>query len=118
MATSLVKNFIDGKWIESESDDQFEVMNPATDETLALCPSSTTDEVQDAVRTASNAFMKWRLTIPTKRAAILYTFRQKVIEATDELARIIVEEHGKSLSDAKAELVRAIYQEEHAAIRL
>ena len=113
MATSLIKNFIDGKWIESESDDQFEVMNPATDETLALCPSSTTDEVQDAVRTASNAFMKWRLTIPTKRAAILYTFRQKVIEATDELARIIVEEHGKSLSDAKAELVRAIEYIEH-----
>jgi malonate-semialdehyde dehydrogenase (acetylating)/methylmalonate-semialdehyde dehydrogenase len=113
MAKSVIKNFIDGKWVESASENMSGVRNPATDEILALCPNSTQDEVQDAVQAARDAFMEWRLTIPIKRAEILYTFRQKVIEATDELARIIVEEHGKTLSDARAELVRAKEYIEH-----
>jgi malonate-semialdehyde dehydrogenase (acetylating)/methylmalonate-semialdehyde dehydrogenase len=113
MDPRILKNYIGGEWRESISPTSFEVRNPATNSVIARCPDSSKGEVDEAVRAAKAAFWGWRLTIPTTRADILYTFRQKVIEATDDLARLIVHEHGKTLSDARAELVRATQYIEH-----
>lgn len=106
-------NYIDGKWVESVAEKLFEIRNPATDEVLAYCPESTMDEVDEAVRAAREAFWGWRTTLPTRRADCLYNLRQAVMDATDELAEIIVREHGKTLGEARGELTRSLQYIEH-----
>ncbi len=112
MATRL-KNYISGQWSESASEKSFDIVDSTTGSVLALCPDSTMAEVDSAVAAAKAAFPGWRNTIPTRRADTLYKFRDKLLAAEDELARIIVAEHGKTLSDAKGELLRAIQYVEH-----
>jgi malonate-semialdehyde dehydrogenase (acetylating) / methylmalonate-semialdehyde dehydrogenase len=112
MATRL-KNYINGQWTESASDKSFEIVDSTTGLALALCPDSTITEVDSAISTAKAAFPAWRNTIPTRRADVLYKFRDKLLAANEELARIIVAEHGKTLSDARGELLRAIQYVEH-----
>ena len=113
MAGKKLKNYINGAWVESSSAGQLEIVDSTNGEIVALCPDSTMDEVDSAVEAAKQAFPAWRNTIPTRRADRLYVLRDKLISAQDELAKIIVLEHGKTFSDAKGELMRAIQYVEH-----
>jgi malonate-semialdehyde dehydrogenase (acetylating)/methylmalonate-semialdehyde dehydrogenase len=113
MAETKLKNYIHGAWVESSTARYLEIVDSTNGEIVALCPDSAMDEVDAAVESAKRAFPAWRNTIPTRRADCLYTLRDKLIAARDELAKIIVLEHGKTLSDAKGELMRAIQYVEH-----
>lgn len=113
MAPKTLKNYINGEWVESGADTFYEVKNPATDEVLANCPNSQFEEVDEAVRAAVESFWSWRTTLPTHRAECLYNLRQAVIDATEELAEIIVHEHGKTLGEARGELTRSLQYIEH-----
>ncbi len=108
-----LKNYVHGKWVESRTDHYTEVVDSTNGEAIALCPESTVDEVDAAVASCKDAFPSWRNTVPTRRADVLYTLRDKLLAAREELARIIVLEHGKTLSDARGELMRAIQYVEH-----
>lgn len=114
MQAKILNNYFGGEWVESKTDDFFEVRNPATDELIAKCPHSTSEEVELAVGAALEGFWDWRLTIPTRRAECMYKLRQKLADSFDELAKIIVCEHGKTLQEAEGELVRALQYVEHA----
>lgn len=113
MQVEKLQNYIGGNWVDSRSDNFLHVTDSLTGETRALCPDSTMAEVDAAIASCKEAFPSWRDTIPTRRADMLYTLRDKLIAARDELARIIVEEHGKTFSDAKGELMRAVQYVEH-----
>jgi len=113
MAPQKLKNYVHGQWIESSTDRFTDIVDSTTAEVFAHCPDSTMDEVDAAVASCANAFPAWRNTIPTRRADVLYALREKLLAAKDELARIIVREHGKTLSDARGELTRAIQYVEH-----
>src|SRR5690606_7228884 len=65
-------------------------------------------EVDAAVAAARAAFPSWRDTSLSRRAEILFTFRDLVASRADELARIVVREHGKVLSDARGEVRRGL----------
>lgn len=106
--------YINGQWRESSSDRWLKVRNPATDEVIALCPEVTPQEIDEAVRAAQEAFWEWRLTPPPRRARLLFHYHRKIEEHQEELARLIVDEHGKTLADAKGELTRALEYVEHA----
>ncbi len=113
MEPKKLKNYISGKWVESTASQHFDVVDSLTGDTIALCPDSPMDEVDAAIASCKSAFPAWRNTIPTRRADVLYALRDKLIAARNELAEIIVEEHGKTLSDAKGELMRAVQYVEH-----
>ncbi len=113
MEAEKLKNYVNGKWVDSKTESFFPIINSLNGQTIALCPDSTVDEVDLTISLAKKAFQAWRNTIPTRRADILYTLRQKLLAATNELAEIITLEHGKTLSDAKGELMRAIQYVEH-----
>ncbi len=113
MTVEKLRNYIAGNWIDSQTEEYLEITDSLTGGVVALCPDSTMDEVDAAIASCKEAFPAWRNTIPTRRADVLYTFRDKLIAARDELARIIVKEHGKTLSDAKGELMRAVQYVEH-----
>jgi malonate-semialdehyde dehydrogenase (acetylating) / methylmalonate-semialdehyde dehydrogenase len=113
MSAEKLKNHVYGKWLDSSTARYLEIVDSTNGQVVALCPDSTMEEVDSAIAAAKQAFPSWRNTIPTRRADILYTLRDKLIAARDELAKIIVLEHGKTLSDAKGELMRAIQYVEH-----
>lgn len=108
-----LRNYVGGTWVESAASTFLEVTDSLTNRPVALCPDSTEEEVIGAVESSRSAFPAWRNTVPTRRAELLYNLRDRLLEAREELAEIIVKEHGKTLADAKGELMRAVQYVEH-----
>src|SRR5271169_2178605 len=103
-----VLNYVDGNWLESKSAEWKEVINPATGETIALTPLSTTAEVDAAVEAAATAFRDWRRTPAEERIQPLFKLKQLLEDNLDEICRIITLENGKTLAESKGEMRRAI----------
>jgi malonate-semialdehyde dehydrogenase (acetylating)/methylmalonate-semialdehyde dehydrogenase len=106
--TTKVPNYIDGRWQDSSATEWQDVLNPATGEVLARVPLSGAAEVSKAIEAAAGAFPAWRRTPPEDRIQPLFKLKQLLEEHLNELARIITQENGKTLAEAKAELRRAI----------
>src|SRR5437588_7295887 len=101
-------NYIGGKWKRSRASDYQDVRNPATGETMVRVPLSSTDEVGEAVQAAQAAFPDWRRTPPGQRIQYLFKLKQLLEEHFDEIARLTVEECGKTLAESQGELRRGI----------
>jgi len=111
----VIKNYINGQWVESKSTETLDVVNPATTEVLARVPLSTPSEVETTIQAAKNAFQEWRETPPVTRARYMYTLKDLMEEHFEDLSRVIVEEAGKCIDEARGETRRAIEQVEVAA---
>ncbi len=114
MTLTALKNYIDGEWVAS-SGQLLDVRNPATDEVIARVPLSTTEEVNQAVTAAQATFEEWRETPPVMRARTMFRLKALLEDNFEDLARTIVEEHGKILDEARGEVRRAIENVEVAA---
>lgn len=110
-----LKNFINGKLVESRSEVKEAVPNPATGEILAEVPISNKDDVAEAVQVAKEAFKTWSKTPVPKRARILFKYQQLITENHEELARLITQENGKNLEEARGEVQRGLECVEFAA---
>lgn len=110
-----IKNYAAGEWVESTSDEFIDVVNPANGETLTAVPISTKNDVDNAVKSAKNAFPTWSNTPVPKRARVMFRYQQLLIENADDLAAIITTENGKTLQDSKGEVQRGIECVEFAA---
>jgi malonate-semialdehyde dehydrogenase (acetylating)/methylmalonate-semialdehyde dehydrogenase len=106
--TPDLQNYIQGGWRRSAAKEYVDVTNPATAEVLARTPLSTAAEVDAAVQSAADAFPAWRRTPPGERVQYLFKLKNLLEEHLGELARLITEENGKTLAEAKAELRRGI----------
>jgi malonate-semialdehyde dehydrogenase (acetylating)/methylmalonate-semialdehyde dehydrogenase len=84
------------------------VYNPATGEVAACVPLAAAEEVSRAVAAAQTAFDSWREVPLSRRTEILFRFRDRVAAHVEDLARAIVNEHGKVLSDARGEVRRGL----------
>src|SRR5437588_941167 len=105
---SDVHHFIGGQRTEGSSGRWGEVFNPATGEKSRRVALGGAAEVDRAVKAARAAFPGWAATPPLARARVLFKFRELLERDGDAIARMITEEHGKVLSDAKGELTRGI----------
>ncbi len=107
---SDLQHFINGKRAENTAGGSGgrwgDVFNPATGERAGRVALGGAAEVDQAVRAAAAAFPGWAATPPLTRARVLFKFRELLEREADAMARIITDEHGKVLSDAKGELVR------------
>ncbi len=103
-----LKNYIRGQWVDSKSQEGRPILNPATAETLAWVPFSTPEEVDAAVEAAAEAFSEWREVPAVERVQPLFRLKRLMEEHLDELAGLIVDEHGKTRKEALGELKRAI----------
>jgi len=110
-----IENYINGHWVESKSTRTLEVVNPATTEVLAQVPVSTKEEVEEAIQYAIGAFEEWRENPPLTRARYMFTLKNLMEEHFEEVSRILVQEHGKTIDEARGEVRRAIECVEHAA---
>lgn len=113
--TTVLKNFIDGQWIESISKQTLDVPNPATNELLARVPISSKEDVSLAVAAAKKAFATWKNVPVPKRARILFKYHHLLTENHEELARLIVQENGKAYKEAYGEVQRGFECVEFAA---
>ncbi len=103
-----IRNYVDGKWIESETERFLDVENPSTGEILAQLPISTKEEIDFAVASAKSAFLKWRELPVTERAKYLFRLKILLEQHFDEIARITTMENGKTLSEAKGDTKRLL----------
>ena len=105
--TTLMKNYIGGKWVEAECSGHIDITNPSTGEVIAESPLSTTAETNRAIAAAAEAYRTWRTTPVARRVAPLFKLAQMLRDDEEKLARCLTRENGKSLTDARAELKRA-----------
>ena len=90
------------------------VFNPATGEQTAEVALASTGEVEHAGAVARQAAREWRASSLSRRAAVLFSFRELLAANAGELAAVITSEHGKVLSDAAGEVARALENAEFA----
>ena len=103
-----VANYINGQWRESSASEWLDVTNPATGEVIARTPQSSAAEVSAAIDAAAAAFPEWRRTPAEDRIQPLFKLKVLLEDHLDDIARIITQENGKTFTEAKAEMRRAI----------
>jgi malonate-semialdehyde dehydrogenase (acetylating) / methylmalonate-semialdehyde dehydrogenase len=113
--TKLLKNYINGKWIVSHSNQTEPVPNPATGEVLAHVPLSNKEDVAQAVSAAQKAFQSWKKTPVPVRARLLFNYQHLLLKHKAKLAELITKENGKSLQEAYGEVQRGVECVEFAA---
>ncbi|MDF1540104.1 MAG: CoA-acylating methylmalonate-semialdehyde dehydrogenase [Candidatus Thorarchaeota archaeon] len=106
--TELVKNYINGKWVESKAKETSDVINPATGEVIAKTPMSTAEETQDAINAANAAFRRWRATPAMTRVRYLNRIRDAFEDNFEELCKILTTEQGKAIDESRGEYRRTI----------
>ena len=108
MSVKIIKNYIEGEWVESESKQLLDVINPAKNEVIAKVPLSTTKEVNQAIESANKAFQSWKEIPSTTRARYMFKLKDLLERNSEELAQITVNENGKTIEEAKGEIIRGI----------
>jgi malonate-semialdehyde dehydrogenase (acetylating)/methylmalonate-semialdehyde dehydrogenase len=105
-----VDNFIQGEFRPSASKDWIDVHDPAVNEVVTRVPQSTRDELEAAVASARNAFPLWRDTSIMKRQQIMFRLTQLIRDHMDIIAISITKEQGKTLADARGDVVRQLVE--------
>jgi len=100
--------FINGKKVQSESSTFYDVHNPATGELIARTPQCTPSELSNAAESCAEAFKTWRTTPVSTRARVMHKLEGAIRDNTDELAKVLTQEQGKTLADAKGDIFRGL----------
>lgn len=109
----VVGHFINGETCTPKGRMQ-DVHNPATGQAEKLVLLASSQTVNDAVISAQNAFPEWRNTPVSKRARIMFAFKNLLEAHSEEIISLIGAEHGKISHDAAGELQRGIENVEFA----
>jgi len=96
---------IGGEW--AKKSETFPVLDPATEEPLAEVADGTVSDALDAVSAAHAALPGWAATPPRQRAEVLRKAFELMTERSEQFARLMSAENGKSLRDARGEAVYA-----------
>jgi len=110
-----LKNFVGGQWVDASATEWLDDTNPATDEVIARVPLSPKEDVDAAVQAALGAWEEWRETPPISRARYFFNLKNLMEDHFEELARIVSQDHGKIIDEARGEVRRAIENVEVAA---
>ncbi len=108
LTLSTVPFWIDGRHHAARGPRSGTVTNSATGEVVRTVPFANAADVDAAVGSARRAFPAWRATTPMRRARILMRFRDLLDRRQGDLAAVITEEHGKTLSDAAGSVQRGL----------
>jgi malonate-semialdehyde dehydrogenase (acetylating)/methylmalonate-semialdehyde dehydrogenase len=111
---STLYHFIDGERVAGTSGRFGDVYNPALGQVASRAPYASAAEVDKAVAAAKAAFPKWAATPPAQRARYMFRYRDLLVQHTDELARLVALEHGKTLDDARGSVTRGMEVAEFA----
>ncbi|MGY2251548.1 NAD-dependent succinate-semialdehyde dehydrogenase [Pseudomonas reactans] len=99
--------FIGGQWLPSTSRQRIDVIDPSTEAVIANVADATLEDARAAVAAAAAAAPAWAATPPRQRSEILRRCFELISRDSDKIARLIAQENGKALSDAKGEVAYA-----------
>lgn len=100
--------YIDGKFVQSETDEWIPVHNPATQEVVSFVPQPTKSELEAAVKSSQEAFKKWRKVSILTRQKVMFELQRLIREHMDTIAGIITIELGKTKADARGDVLRGL----------
>src|SRR6186713_3239502 len=105
------KNYVNGEWKGSRDGATFEDENPALrGSNVGNFPSSTPEDVKEALDAAESAYKSWKRTPLTERQNYIAEFLRLLKENRDELARIVTLENGKTIKESRAEVDSALIE--------
>lgn len=102
------KNFINGQFLESATSKYIEVPDPATNQIVTRVPETTPEELKAAVDAAKKAFPKWRKTTILHRQQVMFKLVALIRRDWDRLAASITLEQGKTMADARGDVLRGL----------
>ncbi len=104
-----VKNYINGKWVDSNSGETFQSFNPANkEEVVGVVSKSGRSDVDEAVKAAREAYEGWRLTPAPRRGEILFRAAEIVLKNKEALGKMVTREMGKILPEGLGDVQEAI----------
>jgi aldehyde dehydrogenase (NAD+) len=104
-----IKNYINGRWVDSKSRETFRSINPANeDEVVGIVSKSGREDVDGAVKAAREAYEGWRLTPAPHRGEILFRAAEILLRNKEALGRTVTREMGKVLSEGLGDVQEAI----------
>ncbi len=101
-------HYINGEHVKGTSGRFAEVFNPATGEVQATVPLANAVEMDQAITFASVAQLTWAAVNPQRRARVLMKFVDLLNRDMDKLAEALSREHGKTIPDAKGDVIRGL----------
>ena len=105
---NLIEHYIYGKSYSGSSDKKGKIFNPATGKQESEVILGSKADLDLAVEKAKKAFESWSNVTPLQRARIIFKFKELIEKNSDELTKLIVNEHGKVYEDAKGSLTRGL----------
>ncbi|MCF7696041.1 CoA-acylating methylmalonate-semialdehyde dehydrogenase [Mycetohabitans rhizoxinica] len=114
LEVTTVKLLIDGQFVESQSTEWRDIINPATQQVIGRVPFATDDEVKAAVAAAQRAFATWKHTSIGTRMRIMLKFQELIRLHMERIAHTLTAEQGKTLPDAQGDIFRGLEVVEHA----
>ena len=100
--------FINNEFIESNSNETMDVINPATGEKIDTITFATKDEVNQAIEKSKQAQLEWEKIPQPTRAEHVKLLIPLFEQNKDELAQLYVKEQGKTLAEAQGEIDKSI----------
>tara|TARA_X000000368_G_scaffold415821_1_gene408356 strand:+ start:750 stop:2192 length:1443 start_codon:yes stop_codon:yes gene_type:complete len=96
--------FIDGKWQQSQNNETYDVINPATEEVIGKASKAGEEDVNKALKSAEKGLEVWRNTPPWERAKIIRKIADLMREKKETLGKWLTLEVGKPLSEGIGEV--------------
>jgi betaine-aldehyde dehydrogenase len=94
-APRVLRNFINGEFVEAQTDATSDIVSPVTAQVVAKAPISTAADVDAAYSSAAKAFEEWGQTTPSERQQALLKFADAIEKRADEFVKLESENTGK-----------------------
>ena len=105
---NLIQHFVNGKAYKGDSVRKGKVFNPAIGEQVSEVILGSKEDLNKTVNIAKKAFESWSLKPPLQRARVMFKYKELIEKNSEEITKLIVNEHGKVYEDAKGSLIRGL----------
>lgn len=96
--------YIDGEFVNASTNEKINVINPATEDIISTVPNATLEDVRRAIDSSERAQKEWKKIPSSERAKYLYAICHEIRDNVEQFAKIISEEMGKTIEQARAEV--------------
>ena len=103
-----LRYYAGGQWKDSKTTKFMPCHNPSTGAVIAMAPTCTAEEVEDAIQAADQAYPAWRDTPVSARVQVLFRMKTLLDQHLDELTEICARENGKNWDESKGDVLKVI----------
>ena len=96
----IQKCFINGHWLDSESEEIFDVMNPSDQTKVGTMPNCSKKDTVKAIEAAKKSWNNWKKLTGKERSIFIRKWHNLILENIDDLALIMTLENGKPINDS------------------